>query len=54
MKHYKLLEFLSNLNVRPLHESKAPLHKRKALLLTTFWRRFCYMGTAGCSWTTLV
>jgi len=25
----------------PLHERKAPLHKCKAHLLTTFWRRFC-------------
>ena len=25
----------------PLHERKAPGHKRK-VLLTTFWRRFCH------------
>jgi len=31
MKRYKLVEFLSNLNVKPpLHERKAPPHKRKA------------------------
>ena len=42
MKHYKLVEFLSKLNVKPpLHERKAPPHKGKAPLLTTFWRRFC-------------
>jgi len=35
MKHYKLVEFLSNLNVKP------PLHERKPPLLTPFWRRFC-------------
>ena len=35
MKHHNLVEFLSNLNV------KSPLHKRKAPLLTPFWRRFC-------------
>jgi len=41
MKHYKLVEFLSNLNAKPpLHERKAPSPKRKAPLLTTFWRRF--------------
>jgi len=34
MKHYKLVELLSNLNVKLL------LHERKASLLTTFWRRF--------------
>jgi len=40
MKHYELVEFLSNLNVKPpLHERKALPHKRKAPLLTTFWRR---------------
>jgi len=38
MKHYKLVEFLSNLNVKP------PLHKRKDPLLTTFWRRFWLVG----------
>jgi len=37
MKHYKLVDFFSNLNVKP------PLHERKApLLLTTFWRRFWF------------
>jgi len=42
MKLYKLVEFLSNLNVKPpLHERKAPPHNRKAPQLTTFWRRFC-------------
>jgi len=40
MKHYKLVEFFSNLNVKPpLNERKAPPHKRKAPLLTTVWRR---------------
>jgi len=34
-KHYKLREFLSNLNVKPA------LHERKAPLLTAFSRRFC-------------
>jgi len=34
MKHCKLVEFLSNLIVKP------PPQKRKAPLLTTFWRRF--------------
>jgi len=28
-------------NKPPLHERKDPPHKRKAPLLTTFWRRFC-------------
>jgi len=43
MKHYKSVEFLSNLNVKPpLHRRKAPpSHKRKVPLFTTFWRRFC-------------
>jgi len=42
MKHYKLVECSSNLNVKPpLHKRKAPPNKRKALLLTNFWRRFC-------------
>jgi len=42
MKHYQLVDFFSNLNVKPsLHERKVPLHKRKAPQLTTFWRRFC-------------
>jgi len=27
----------------PLHERKATPHKRKALLLTAFWRRFWSM-----------
>jgi len=36
MKHYKLVGFLSNLNVKP------PLHERKATLMTTFWRRFSW------------
>jgi len=41
MKHGKLVEFLSNLYVNPpLHERKAPPHKRKAPLLKTLWRRF--------------
>ena len=31
MKHYKLVEFLSNLNVKPPpHERKSPPHKCKA------------------------
>jgi len=35
MKLYKLEEFLPNLNVKPpLHERKAPPHKRKA----SYWR----------------
>ena len=38
MKHYKLVEFLSNLNV------KSPLNERTAPLLTTFWRRFWYQS----------
>jgi len=39
MKHDKLVEFLSNLNVNPpLHERKSPPHKRIVPLLTTFWR----------------
>jgi len=43
MKHYKLVEFLSNLTVKsPLHERKAPPHKRKAPLLTAVWWRFCF------------
>jgi len=33
MKHCKLVDILSNLNVK---------HKRKALLLTTFWPRFWF------------
>ena len=38
MKHYKLAEFLSSLNVKPLlNERNPPRHKRKAPLLTTFW-----------------
>ena len=42
MKNHELVEFLSNLNVKPpLHERKALPHKRNAPLLTTFWRRFC-------------
>jgi len=36
MKHYKLVEFLSNLNVKP------PPHKGKAPLLTSFWRWFWF------------
>jgi len=36
MKHYKSVEFLSNF------QCPAPLHKRKASLLKTFWPRFCY------------
>jgi len=39
MKQYKSVEFLLNLNVKPLL-----LHKRKAPLLTNFWRRFCGVG----------
>ena len=35
IKHYKFVEFLSNLNVKP------PLHERKPSLLTPFWPRFC-------------
>jgi len=43
MKHYKLVEFLSNLNVNPhLYQRKSPPHKCKAPLLTTFWRRSNY------------
>jgi len=35
MKHYKLVEFLSDLNVKlPLHEHKALLHKCKV----PYWR----------------
>jgi len=41
MKHYKSMEFLLNLNVKPsLHKRQAPPHKSKAPLMTTFWRRF--------------
>jgi len=41
MKHDKLVELLSNFYVKPpMHESKAPQHKRKAPLLKTFWWRF--------------
>jgi len=44
MKHYKLVEFLSNLNVKPpLHESKSP-HNIKP----PFWRRFCLDMTLNC------
>jgi len=33
MKHYKSVEFFSSLNVKPpLHERKAPSHKRNALI----------------------
>ena len=43
MQHFISIEFLSNLNVKPpLHTHQAPPHKRKALLLTTFWRRFSF------------
>jgi len=49
MKHYKLVEFFSNFNVKPpLHERKAPPHKCKAPLLTTFWRRFCIKRHSHC------
>jgi len=34
MKPYKSVEFCQFL------QCQAPLHKRKALLLNTFWRRF--------------
>jgi len=41
MKHYKLVEFFSSLNIKPpLHERKAPPYTPKTPLLTTFWRRF--------------
>jgi len=35
MKHFKSVEFCQIL------ECQATLHKRKAPLLKTFWRRFC-------------
>jgi len=42
MKHYKLVEYLSNLNVKPpCTNVKSSPHKRKTPLLTTFWRRVC-------------
>jgi len=42
MKHYKLVDFLSNLNVKPppCTNVKTPGTNIKPLL-TTFWRRFC-------------
>ena len=37
MKHYKLVEFLSNLNVKPPpHERKAPPRTRKTPLIDDF------------------
>jgi len=50
MKHYKSVEFLLNLNVKPpLQKRQAPPHKPKSPLLTTFWRRFswepCFLCT---------
>jgi len=44
MKHYKLVEFLSNLNVNPRALRNTPPHKHKAPLLTTFWRRLWLYG----------
>ena len=42
MKHYKSVECLLNLNVKPRqHKRQTPPHKRKDPLVTTFWRRFC-------------
>jgi len=35
MKHYKSVDFLS------IFKMPSFLHKRKACLLKTFWRRFC-------------
>jgi len=35
------VEFLSNVNVKPPAQLYNTPHKRKAPLLTTFWRRFC-------------
>jgi len=47
MKYFKSMEFLLNLNVKPpLHKRQAPQQKRKDLLLTTFWRRFCWEMTS--------
>ena len=37
----KLVEFLSNLDVKPPCTNVTPTHKRKAPLFRTFWRRFC-------------
>ena len=56
MKHYKLVEFLSNLNVKPpLHECKAlPRTNVKSPLLTTFWRRLCPEATSVCFFVLLV
>jgi len=45
MKHYKLVQCLSNFNVKP------PLHERKAPPLTTFWR-FCLRTNAFSTSTT--
>jgi len=42
VKHYKLVEFLSNLNVKqPLHERKA-LAQTKSPPIDDFWRRFWF------------
>jgi len=40
MKHCKLVEILSNLNVKTPCTNLKPPHKRKAPQMTTFWRRF--------------
>ena len=46
-----------NLNIGFLHQKenptlnvKSPLHKRKAPLLTTFWRRFCVKPSVPWKW----
>jgi len=45
LEHYKSVEFLSILNIKPPSiNAKPPPHKRKAPLLTTFWRRLCVSG----------
>jgi len=50
MKHYKSVEFLSNLNVKPhLHKHKPPRTNVKPVL-TTYWRRFWLLC---CSYTTI-
>jgi len=42
MKHFKSWSFCQIL------ECQAPLHKRKAPLLKTFWRQFCHQYLSKC------
>jgi len=42
MKHYKLVEFLSNLNVKPPCTNVKPPRTNVKPPLTTFWRWFCW------------